>query len=142
MPHQSIDRNKMENETYQKAFQDWLSYTETHDSSLLSDLLAEDVVFHSPVVFTPQVGKKITFLYLRAAVQVLKEFQYTQMIRDKGQWALRFESKIGEVKVIGFDMITLNEQGKIVNFEVLVRPAKAVMAIQQAMAEMLEKLKG
>ncbi len=132
----------MENTTYEKAFQDWIAYTENHDGSLLSKLLADDVVFHSPVVFTPQVGKNITFLYLSAATQVLKKFRYTQTIRDQGQWALRFEGQIGEVKVIGFDIITLNTDGKIINFEVLVRPAKAVIAIQQAMAQMLEKLKG
>lgn len=132
----------MESATYEKAFQDWIAYTENHDGSLLSQLLADDVVFHSPVVFTPQVGKNNTFLYLSAATQVLKQFRYTQMIRERGQWALRFEGQIGEIKVIGFDIITLNDQGKIINFEVLVRPAKAVMAIQQAMAGMLEKLKG
>lgn len=132
----------MESATYEKSFQGWIAYTENHDGSLLSQLLADDVVFHSPVVFTPQVGKNITFLYLSAATQVLKQFQYTQMIREKGQWALRFEGQIGEIKVIGFDIITLNDQGKIINFEVLVRPAKAVMAIQQAMAGMMEKLKG
>lgn len=131
----------MEN-IYEKAFQDWIAYTENHDGSLLSEMLADDVVFHSPVVFTPQVGKNITFLYLSAATQVLKQFRYTQTIRDQGQWALRFEGQIGEVKVIGFDIITLNTDGKIINFEVLVRPAKAVIAIQQAMAQMLEKLKG
>lgn len=132
----------MESATYEQAFQDWTAYTENHDGSLLSKLLDDDVVFHSPVVFTPQVGKNITFLYLTAATQVLKEFRYTQTIRDKGQWALRFEGQIGEIKVIGFDIITLNSQGKIINFEVLVRPAKAVLAIQQAMAQMLDKLKG
>lgn len=132
----------MESATYEKAFQDWIAYTKNHDGSLLSQLLADDVVFHSPVVFTPQVGKNITFLYLSAATQVLKQFRYTQMIREKGQWALRFEGQIGEIKAIGCDIITLNDQGKMINFEVLVRPAKAVMAIQQAMAGMLEKLKG
>lgn len=142
MLNQFTDPSDMETETYEKAFQDWIAYTENHDGSLLSELLANDVVFHSPVVFTPQVGKNITFLYLSAATQVLKEFRYTQKIRDKGQWALRFEGQIGEIKVIGFDIITLNTDGKIINFEVLVRPAKAVIAIQEAMAQMLEKLKG
>jgi hypothetical protein len=141
MLNQSTDRNSMNQDLYNQAFQDWITYTEKHDSSLLSKLLADDVVFHSPVVFTPQLGKNITFLYLTAATQILKEFRYSQTIRDGGQWALRFEGQIGDIKVIGFDIITLNDEGKIINFEVLVRPAKAVIAIQQAMADMLEKLK-
>ncbi len=142
MLNQFTDPSDMEKTAYEKAFQDWVAYTENHDGSLLSEMLADDVVFHSPVVFTPQVGKNITFLYLSAATQVLKQYRYTQTIRDQGQWALRFEGQIGEIKIIGFDIITLNTDGKIINFEVLVRPAKAVIAIQQAMAQILEKLKG
>ncbi len=126
---------------YDQAFEQWIAYTKNHDASQLSNLLADEVVFHSPVVFTQQVGKNITFLYLTAATQVLKDFHYTQQIREGNQWALRFEGTIGKIKVIGFDIITLNEDGKIIDFEVLVRPAKAVIAIQQAMGEMLEKLK-
>ncbi len=123
------------------AFTHWINFTETHDHKLLKELLADEVVFHSPVVFTPQKGKPITMMYLMAATQVLKGFAYTQMIREEKQWALRFEGSIDEVKVIGFDIITLNDAGKIINFEVLVRPAKAVTAIQEAMAAMLEKIK-
>ncbi|MEM8893131.1 MAG: nuclear transport factor 2 family protein [Bacteroidota bacterium] len=132
----------MSTSLYEQAYEQWIAYTASHNPSQLSDILDDEVVFHSPVVFTPQKGKNITFLYLRAATQVLKGFQYTQQIRENNQWALRFEGTIDDIKVIGLDLITVNDEGKIINFEVLVRPAKAVMAIQQAMAQMLDKLKG
>jgi hypothetical protein len=130
---------------FQNAHQRWEEYVfEGHKVQLLSELLAEEVVLHSPVVWTPQRGKAITMLYLRGAAQVLQtDFHYTRQIIDaEGKnWCLEFECKVGEISVKGVDLIQLNEEGKIIDFEVMVRPLKAIQAVHAAMGEMLEKLK-
>jgi hypothetical protein len=130
---------------YQNALQNWEEYVfKGHKPQILSELLAEEVVFHSPVVWTPQNGKAITMLYLLGAAQVLQtDFHYTRQIIDKEgkNWCLEFMCKVGEVTVKGVDLIQLNEEGKIIDFEVMVRPLKAMQAVHAAMGEMLEKLK-
>ena len=124
-----------------KALEQWHQFTKTQDNAILNNLLDDEIVFHSPVVWTPQKGKPLTMLYLNAAVKVLKDFQYIRQIVDGNQWALEFNGQLGEVTVRGIDLITLNENGKIIDFEVMVRPLKAVHAIHASMAEMLENLK-
>ncbi|UAW99546.1 nuclear transport factor 2 family protein [Halopseudomonas nanhaiensis] len=122
----------------------WHKIVETLDPSLMDNLLDEDVVFHSPVVHTPQVGKRITKLYLSAAMQVLNapgHFTYKREIIDGNVAVLEFETLIGDVTVNGVDMIEWNDEGRIVDFKVMVRPLKAINAIHQSMGNMLESMK-
>lgn len=122
----------------------WHKIVETLDPSLMDTLLDEDVVFHSPVVHTPQVGKRITKLYLTAAMQVLNapgHFTYKREIIQGNVAVLEFQTLIGDVTVNGVDMIEWNEQGRIIDFKVMVRPLKAINAIHQAMGNMLESMK-
>jgi len=122
----------------------WHRIVETLDPSLMDALLDEDVVFHSPVVHTPQVGKRITKLYLTAAMQVLNapgHFTYKREIIDDRIAVLEFETLIGDVTVNGVDMIEWNDEGRIIDFKVMVRPLKAINAIHQAMGNMLESMK-
>ncbi|MEM6803018.1 MAG: nuclear transport factor 2 family protein [Bacteroidota bacterium] len=109
---------------------------------LLDDLLDEDVVFHSPVVWTPQKGKNITKYYLMAADQVLggDHFSYQKEIVGENQACLEFITKIGDTVVNGVDIITWNEEGMIIEFKVMVRPLQAVNAIWKSMQSMLEKM--
>ena len=122
----------------------WHKIVETLDPSLMDTLLDEDVVFHSPVVHTPQVGKRITQLYLTAAMQVLNapgHFTYRREIIDGNVAVLEFETLIGDVTVNGVDMIEWNDEGRIIDFKVMVRPLKAINAIHQSMGNMLESMK-
>jgi len=121
----------------------WHQVIKTGDMKLLDELLAEEVVFHSPVVWTPQKGKYITTMYLMAAAKVLTEehFVYTNEVTSGNHAVLEFESKIGQITINGVDMIEWNEDGKIVNFKVMVRPLKAIQAIHQKMGEMLKQMK-
>lgn len=122
----------------------WHKIVETLDPSLMDTLLDEDVVFHSPVVHTPQVGKRITKLYLTAAMQVLNapgHFTYRREIIDGNVAVLEFETLIGDVTVNGVDMIEWNDEGRIIDFKVMVRPLKAINAIHQSMGNMLESMK-
>lgn len=106
----------------------------------LDALLADDAVFHSPVVHTPQVGKAITKMYLAAALQVLgnETFRYVREVRAGRDAVLEFEVELDGIKVNGVDMIQWNERGEIVDFKVMLRPLKAVNLIHEKMAAMLQ----
>lgn len=106
---------------------------------ILDELLADDVVFRSPVVWTPQVGKPITTRYLVSAAQVLHDFQYLRQFHSAESVALEFTARIGDIIVKAIDIIQFNDQGKIVDFEVMARPAKGLQALAAAMAERMAK---
>ena len=121
----------------------WHDIVRIRDADGLSDLLADDVVFYSPVVHTPQVGKAITTMYLAAAVHVFgnDSFRYVREIVGESDAVLEFETEIDGIIVNGADMIKWNDDGKIVEFKVMVRPLKAINLIHQKMAEMLLALR-
>ncbi len=106
----------------------------------LDALLDEDVVFHSPVVHTPQRGSKVTLLYLGAAFQVFfnPSFRYVREVQGPNDAVLEFEVEIDGVQVNGVDMIRWNDQGRIVDFKVMLRPLKAINLIHEKMAAMLQ----
>lgn len=121
----------------------WHDYMQTDDPALLDALLADDVVFESPVVHTPQGGKAITTLYLRSAAVVLGNDTFTY---DHVWWAdrsavLEFSCEIDGLKVNGVDMVFWNDKGQIDHFKVMVRPLKAVNAVHAAMGARLTKAK-
>ena len=101
------------------------------------------VVFHSPVVHTPQEGKPITTLYLAAAMHVLNNdnFKYLREITSDNHAVLEFQTEIDGIVINGVDMITWREDGRIIDFKVMLRPLKAINLIHRMMGEMLEKLK-
>jgi ketosteroid isomerase-like protein len=118
----------------------WHQVVKDRDVKGLYNLLAEDAVFHSPVVHTPQVGKSITGKYLSAAFEVFfnDSFTYVREVHGEGNAILEFEVEIQGVKVNGVDMISWNEAGLITEFKVMVRPLKAVSMIHQNMGAMLQ----
>ena len=126
-----------------KALQQWHKVMSTGDAKLLSELLTDDVVFHSPVVHTPQKGKKITMAYLLAASQVLggDGFTYVRQIIDEKNFVLEFTKEIDGILINGVDIVAFNENDQITDFKVMVRPLKAVNMIHQQMGEMLMKMK-
>ena len=105
----------------------------------LDALLADDVVFHSPVMHTPQVGKAIASKYLGAALHVLcnDSFRYVREVLGERDAVLEFEASLDGILVNGVDMMRWNDDGRIVDFKVMLRPLKAVNLIHQKMAEML-----
>lgn len=118
----------------------WHELVRTHNTAGLADLIAEDAVFHSPVVHTPQVGKAITQQYLSAAFQVLfnPTFRYVREIVGARDAALEFQVEIDGINVNGVDLITWNEAGQISAFKVMLRPLKAINLIHQKMGAMLQ----
>jgi hypothetical protein len=119
----------------------------------LDALLADDCVFHSPIVFTPQKGKALTKLYLTAAgstfggepgakkAAVGGEFRYVKEVLQGRTAVLEFETRVDGKVVNGVDIITCDDQGKIVEFKVMIRPLQAVNLMHQKMAAMLERMK-
>lgn len=122
----------------------WHRLVRTHDASGLDALLADDAVFHSPIVHTPQRGKKLTTMYLSAAFQVFfnPSFHYVREIVGASDAMLEFETEIDGIKVNGVDIIRWNESCQIVDFKVMLRPLKAINLIHQRMAAMLQASQG
>ena len=125
------------------ALHTWHELVRARSMKGLDTLLADDVVFHSPVVHTPQAGKAITSQYLYAAFKVFfnESFRYVRETVGADHAILEFEVQIEGIHVNGIDMITWNADGKITAFKVMVRPLKAIQLIHQQMAAMLEAQK-
>lgn len=120
----------------------WHELVRTQDAVGLSRLLADDAVFISPVVHTPQRGKPLAMAYLGAAFQVFfnPTFRYVREIVGPSDAALEFETEIDGVLVNGIDLIKWNADGKIVEFKVMIRPLKAIQLIHERMGAMLARM--
>ncbi|MGI1680227.1 MAG: nuclear transport factor 2 family protein [Cellvibrionaceae bacterium] len=118
---------------------DWHSIVEAKNIADLENLIADDAVFFSPVVHSPQVGKAITFQYLSAALLVFGNdtFRYVREICDGNDGVLEFEVDIDGIAVNGVDIIKCDNDGKIIEFKVMLRPLKGVNIIHQKMMAML-----
>lgn len=110
----------------------------------LTAIIAEDAVFHSPVVHTPQQGRAIVVAYLSAAGQTLgnDSFTYVRELLDGDNAMLEFTTEMDGVHVNGVDLIRFDENGMIKDFKVMVRPLKAVNKVWEQMAAQLERMKG
>ncbi len=117
----------------------WHELVQNRRLAVLGDLLADDVVFHSPVVHTPQVGKAITTMYLQAALHVFgnDSFRYVREISGTRDAILEFELELDGIAINGVDMIRWNDEGRIMEFKVMLRPLKAVNLIHSKMGQML-----
>jgi hypothetical protein len=134
----------------------WHGYVSNVSEEALDALLADDVVFQSPVVHTPQEGRAITKLYLMAAFNVFpgepqkgdttsekkeSKFRYVREVVGDYDAVLEFETELDGVQVNGVDMIRWNDEGQIIDFKVMVRPLKAIQKVHAQMGAMLEKMK-
>ncbi|MDQ1696106.1 MAG: hypothetical protein QOJ03_1459 [Frankiaceae bacterium] len=121
----------------------------------LGELLADDVVFYSPIVYTPQRGKDVTTLYLQAAKQSLTgdggagdgdgdggggAFRYTKQVLAGDVAVLEFETSVDGKYVNGVDIIRIDDAGRIVEFRVMIRPLQAVNVVHEQMRAMLESM--
>ena len=118
----------------------WHDIVRSRNPSDLAALLGDDVVFHSPVVHTPQRGKAVTTMYLGAALHVfgVESFRYVREVIGAQDAVLEFELEIEGTVINGADMLRWNEAGQITDFKVMLRPLKAVNVIHQKMMAMLQ----
>jgi hypothetical protein len=123
--------------------QRWHELVESRDASLLPGLIAEDAVFRSPAVHTPQEGRDLVAAYLAGAIVVLgPELTYHDEWVREHDAVLRFTTVVDGLQVEGVDMITWDDHGQIVQFTVMIRPLKALNAIVARMGAELAKLAG
>jgi hypothetical protein len=117
----------------------WHKIVAARDARALDALLADDVVFHSPVVHTPQRGKALTTMYLAAAIRVFTAgpFRYIREVAGHRDAVLEFEAELDGILVNGVDIIKWDAEGRIVDFKVMIRPLKAIDLIHRKMADML-----
>jgi hypothetical protein len=145
----------------------WHSFLRGELPGGLDELLDDDVVFYSPIVFTPQRGKAITALYLQAAAQTFpgdavslapattdrsgvdtgpepaaghQSFRYTKSVLAGDTAVLEFETTIEGKYVNGVDIIRCNDEGRIIEFRVMIRPLQAVELVHRQMGAMLERM--
>jgi len=120
----------------------WHRLVKDRDVERLDALLADDVVFHSPIVHSPQEGKALTRLYLTAALHVIgnDSFRYVRELADEHDAALEFETEIDGIHVNGVDLIRWDDAGRIVDFKVMIRPLEAIQLLHRMMGEMLQTL--
>ena len=118
----------------------WHALLAARDVRALDTLLADGVTFHSPVVHAPQVGKAITTRYLAAALHLFYNptFRYVRELRSAHDAVLEFIVEIDGIVVNGVDMLQWDDEGRVTEFKVMIRPLKAVQLIHQRMAAMLQ----
>lgn len=124
-------------QNFQNQLDFWHKFIKTREASILSELLDEKVIFHSPFVWKPKHGKQMTIAILLSATEVFEDFRCVREILGKNDWALEFEARIGDLALRGVDLIQLNDDGKFVDFEVMIRPANALQKLGEEMSKRL-----
>ena len=124
----------------QTAITRWHEMLETRDISILNELLADDVVFRSPVAFHPYPGKQVVFFILSNVIQVFENFNYHRefLSEDGNNVVLEFSANVGDKKLKGIDMIQFNDEGQIIDFEVMIRPKSGLEALAVEMGQRIQ----
>ena len=123
--------------------QQWHHAMKNREIDALDPILADEVEFVSPIVHSPQKGIALTKKYLLGAMHVLMagdSFYYSREVIGKNDAMLEFHTMIGDVEINGVDMLQWNDEGKLTEVKVMIRPLRAVNAIHEAMGAMLQKL--
>ena len=115
---------------------------EEHDEAAIQAMLADDVVFTSPVAFKPYVGKPITAAILRGVLRVFEDFRYVREIHDTNgsDHAFVFETTVAGKKITGCDFLHFNDDGLIDDFTVMVRPLSGATALSEAMGAQFDRI--
>lgn len=121
----------------------WHEIVASKDMTRLGDIIADDCVFFSPVVHTPQVGKPRTLMYLTSAMGVFNDsFRYVKEVVTEEHAVLEFICTIDDIDINGVDIMTFAADGRICEFKVMVRPLKGMQVLHAHMAKMLESIAG
>lgn len=121
----------------QQAIAQWHTFFQTQEQNIFTELVADEVVFRSPFLWKPKAGKEILWIVLSTAAKVFEDFKYHRELTDATSVVLEFSAHIGEVQLKGIDLIRFNDEGKIIEFEVMVRPIKGLQALGEAMAKQM-----
>lgn len=115
---------------------------EERDEAAIQAMLADEVVFTSPVAFTPYVGKPITAAILRGVMRIFEDFRYVREIADSGghDHAFVFETRVSGKTITGCDFLHFNDEGLIDDFMVMVRPLSGATALSEAMSAQFDRI--
>ncbi|WP_036178462.1 nuclear transport factor 2 family protein [Marinomonas sp. MED121] len=122
----------------QENLEKWHQVVHNKDMSLLRELLAEDVEFHSPTLWAPKKGRDITQYILKMVLDIFEDFEYQRQWVDENNLALEFSARVDDKKIKGIDLIRWNEQGQIVHFEVMLRPMNGLQLMFDKMTAHLQ----
>lgn len=125
------------NEQSADTLRGWHEFVKIKKPEILDEILSDEVSFHSPFVWKPKLGKPITKQILITAAGVFEDFRYIREIFGEHDWMLEFEASVGELSLRGVDIIKVDDAGKIVDFEVMVRPANALQVLGLEMSKRL-----
>ncbi len=116
---------------------------EERDEAAIQAMLADDVVFTSPVAFKPYIGKPITAAILRGVLRIFEDFHYLREIHDSNgrDHALMFETTVSGKKITGCDFLHFNDEGLIDDFTVMVRPLSGATALSEAMGAQFDRIR-
>ena len=119
----------------QQSIARWHEMLANRDMSILNELLADDIVFRSPVAFNPYPGKPVVLFILSNVIQIFENFTYHREFytEDGENVVLEFSANVSGKLLKGIDMIRFNEQGKIIDFEVMIRPMSGLAALAEQM---------
>ncbi|MFN2328225.1 MAG: nuclear transport factor 2 family protein [Chromatocurvus sp.] len=121
----------------------WHDIAASRDTARLGEIIAEDCVFYSPVVHTPQAGKARTLMYLTSAMGVFNDtFRYVKEVVTENHAVLEFTCTVDGIEINGVDIMTFAPDGRICEFKVMVRPLKGIQMLHAHMAKMLESIAG
>ena len=128
-------------QTTQQSLAKWHHMIQAGNLSALNELLDDAVVFRSPVAFKPYEGKQVVFFILTNVIQVFENFTYHREFytEDGENVVLEFSANVSGKSLKGIDMIRFNEQGKIIDFEVMIRPMSGLAALAEKMGELFAK---
>jgi SnoaL-like domain len=122
----------------QEKLDTWHKIIFDKDFDLLNELLAEDVEFHSPTVWAPKKGREVTAYILQMVTGIFEDFKYHREWIDGDSFALEFSAMVGDKRIKGIDLIRFNDEGKIVHFEVMMRPINGLQLMFEKMTQHLQ----
>jgi len=120
-------------EKNKKLLEKWHDVVFNKNLDVLNELLSDNITFYSPVVFKPKNTKQEALFVLSNVIEVLKDFKYHREFIEGNSWALEFSANVGDKSVKGIDLIEFDDEGKIINFEVLIRPLSGLIALGEDM---------
>jgi RimJ/RimL family protein N-acetyltransferase len=115
----------------------WHKIVENRDLTDLRAMLSENVVFRSPYSWDPFIGREAALRILTTVAEVFQDFTYHRKIIEGANWALEFSARVGDQPVKGIDLIRLNDDHQIIEFEVFVRPVNGLRALGWEMVRRL-----
>jgi hypothetical protein len=108
---------------------------EAWDIDALKDVLAEDVVFHSPVTHHPFIGREVVLRLLGFVGEIFEDFRYTDELAGEDTHALVFRARVGDRELEGIDLLRFDERGLVADFTVLIRPLSALVPFAEAIGQ-------